>query len=72
MQANNLQPNTFLRQSQIVGVIVPISAPTLWRWVREGTFPKPVKLSGKVTAWRSDEVLAWIERQSAAGAKAAA
>ena len=31
-------------------VLLPFSAPTLWRKVREGTFPAPIKVSDRVTA----------------------
>lgn len=47
---------------------LPISSPTLWRWVRAGTFPAPVKLSPGVTAWRSAEIDAWEAQRAAAGA----
>lgn len=48
-----------------VPVPLPFSAPTLWRKVREGTFPKPVKLSERVTAWNVGTVRAWITAQAA-------
>ena len=47
-------------------VPLPFSAPTLWRKVREGTFPKPVKLSDRVTAWNVGAVRAWLTAQAAA------
>jgi len=47
-------------------VPLPFSAPTLWRKVREGTFPKPVKLSERVTAWNVGSVRAWLTAQAAA------
>lgn len=34
---------------------------TLRRWVREGHFPKPIKLGANCVAWRLDEVDAWLE-----------
>lgn len=34
-----------------------ISKNTIWRLVREGKFPKPLKLSEKVTVWKADDVL---------------
>ena len=74
-----VQPSTFdampdgayIREAQLVpspkrpGVPVPLpfSAPTLWRKVREGTFPKPVKLSDRVTAWNVGTVRAWLNAQ---------
>lgn len=64
----------YIREAQLVpspkrpGVPVPLpfSAPTLWRKVREGTFPKPVKLSERVTAWRVGTVREWLNAQVAA------
>jgi len=32
---------------------------TIWKWVREGQFPKPVKLSRGCTRWRLADVEAW-------------
>lgn len=55
----------YVRQSQLVPAIVPFSAPTLWRKVKAGTFPKPVKLSQGVTAWRVDAVRAWLDNPEA-------
>jgi predicted DNA-binding transcriptional regulator AlpA len=43
---------------------LPVSPTTVWRWVREGRFPKPFKLGDSVTVWNADEVEAFIERQS--------
>lgn len=42
---------------------VPISASTLWRRVGDGSFPKPVRLSGHVVAWDERDVIAWQQRQ---------
>lgn len=54
----------FLRQPQVLSFI-PISKSTLWRRVVEGTFPAPIKLSPRVTAWRVEDVRRWIEEQNA-------
>lgn len=48
--------------------LVPVGRSTLWLWVREGRFPKPIKLGPMTTAWRASEVSAWLE---AAGRDAA-
>ena len=45
----------FVRQSKLLDVL-PFSDATLWRRVGNGTFPKPKKLSEKVTAWRVEDV----------------
>jgi len=52
----------FIRQKGLIGLL-GFSAPTLWRKVKAGTFPKPVKLGEKMTAWRWEEVQAWMEAQ---------
>lgn len=52
----------FLRQPQVL-TFIPISKSTLWRRVSAGTFPAPVKLSPRVTAWRVEDVKRWIEQQ---------
>ncbi|MBL8346157.1 MAG: AlpA family phage regulatory protein [Rubrivivax sp.] len=56
-------PDTgFLRQRQVLA-FVPISKSTLWRRVRARSFPSPVKLSARVTAWRAEDVRRWISEQ---------
>lgn len=52
----------FIRQKGLLHLI-GFSAPTLWRKVKAGTFPKPVKLGEKMTAWRYEEIQAWMEAQ---------
>lgn len=45
---------------------LPFSAPTLWRMVKAGKFPKPTKLSARVTAWQVGQVRAWMAAQTMA------
>jgi len=69
-----LPDSAFIRESQLVqspkrpGVPAPLpfSAPTLWRKVKAGTFPKPVKLSERVTGFQVGAVRAWMTAQAAA------
>ena len=56
----------FLRQPQVL-VFVPISRSTLWRRIQAGTFPGPVKLSARVTAWRAEDLRNWISAQGQSG-----
>lgn len=49
---------------------VPVSPVTIWRWIAAGKFPKPIKLSENVTAWKAEEVRAWLDQQSAQGGAA--
>ena len=69
-----LPDSAFIREAQLVQspkrpqtpAPLPFSAPTLWRKVAAGTFPKPIKLSRRVTAWNVGAVRQWIAQQSAA------
>jgi len=56
----------YVRQAQLVPIIVPFSAATLWRKVKAGEFPKPVKLSQRVTAWRVEDVRQWMQARLSA------
>ena len=50
----------YIRQALLIPGILPISPATLWRWVSIGKFPKPIKISSKVTAWRVEDVIQWL------------
>lgn len=52
----------FLRQRQVL-TFVPVSKSTLWRRVQARSFPAPVKLSERVTAWRAEDIGRWIKEQ---------
>lgn len=51
----------FLRINQVLEII-PVSRSTWWQKVKEGHYPKGVKLSKRTTAWRESEIMALIER----------
>lgn len=38
-----------------------ISYPTLWRWIRDGSFIKPIELSEGVKVFDAAEVRAWVD-----------
>lgn len=65
--SQSLNATAFLREKQLVGNarkgilgMVPFSRATLWRKVKDGSFPRPTKLSERTTAWPTAEVLKWI------------
>ncbi len=68
-----LPDSAFIREAQLVQspkrpdspAPLPFSAPTLWRKVKAGTFPKPHRLSERVTAWKVGDVRAWINQHPA-------
>jgi prophage regulatory protein len=53
----------FLRQKELLEQILPFSAATLWRKVRQGNFPKPIRFGPAITAWRVSDVEEWLANQ---------
>jgi len=37
----------------------------IWEQVKLDKFPKPIKLSARVTVWDADEINEWMEKQKA-------
>ena len=55
---------TFWRKKKLLEV-VPMSASTLWRKIKAGNFPAPVRISENIPAWDADLVTAWLaDRQT--------
>ena len=70
MSQNSLPVYGFLRLNQIVGdpkadppipPIIPVGKSTWWLGVKEGRFPKPVKLGPRTTVWRVEDIKNLIE-----------
>lgn len=59
LQEFSMELDRYIRQKQLL-LQIPFSAPTLWRKVKAGTFPKPIKLGENITAWKVDDVEAWL------------
>ena len=62
---DQLPDSGLIRLSDLLPAVIPFSRATIWRRVAEGTFPKPVKLSNRVCAWRVRDVRRWIQEQTA-------
>lgn len=71
---DQLPDSAMLREAQLVkkpsnpAPVVPVSASTLWRWVRAGTFPAPLKIGPNITAWKVGDVRQWLQSQTAVAA----
>lgn len=68
---SQLPTTGFLRLPQIIGnkkaippipAIYPISKSQLWKLVKEGKFPRPIKLGPRITAWRVEDIRQFIEK----------
>ncbi len=51
----------FIRQPVVLKVL-GISQSTLWRKIKAGVYPRPVKLSPRLSAWRVKDIRALINR----------
>jgi predicted DNA-binding transcriptional regulator AlpA len=68
----SLPETGFLRLPQIIGnsktnppipALIPVSKTTWWQGVKSGKFPKSVKLGERTTAWRVEDIKAYIASQ---------
>jgi prophage regulatory protein len=62
---NDLPVTGFLRLRQIIGdpqadppiqPLIPISKSTWWEGVKDGRFPKPIKLGPRARGWRVEDI----------------
>jgi len=67
---NYLPETGYVRVANLIGnpkayppipAIFPFSKSTLWAKVKAGTFPAPVKLGPRITAWRVEAIRNHIE-----------
>jgi predicted DNA-binding transcriptional regulator AlpA len=64
----------YLRLSQILGnpkatppipAIIPISKSTWWAGIKNGRYPRPVKLGPRITVWKVSDIQELISRDPA-------
>lgn len=61
--SHNLPLAGFLRLRSIIAPHgpIPVSKSTWWAGIKDGRFPKPVKLGPRITAWRAEDIRRLIE-----------
>ena len=52
--------------------VTGLSRSTIYSWIKDGTFPRQVKLGERAVAWRESEIDEWLFRRIAASADTAA
>lgn len=50
-----------LRRREVL-YLTSLSQSTLYRLIKESRFPRPVRISPRCVAWKSEEVEDWIDR----------
>jgi len=48
----------YLRLPELLALL-GVSWVTVWRWEKQGLFPKRRKLGPRIVGWREDEILEW-------------
>ena len=70
MTKKTLLPETgFLRLPAILQIF-PIGKSTWWAGVKNGKYPKPIKLGKRTTAWRVEDIKTLIEGYKKGGENA--
>lgn len=66
-QTQQLPETGFLRLRAILAPAgpIPVSKSTWWQGIKDGRFPKPIKLGKRVTVWRVEDIRRLIETGSA-------
>lgn len=41
--------------------VTTLARSTIYKFIDEGTFPKPIRISGRRVAWVESEIQAWID-----------
>lgn len=67
MSRPDTSPTVYARLNQLIPHVVPVSAATWWRWVKQGKAPQPIKLSARVTVWKMADIEAFLASQAEGG-----
>jgi len=60
MERKLIMIQKFIRFPAVKEITGGTSRVTIWRWVRAGIFPAPIKIGPNSSAWLLEDVLAWV------------
>lgn len=59
---DRLPDGSFIRLKDLRELhILPFSTSTLWRKVKVGSFPAPIRISAQIVAWRLGDIRQWLK-----------
>ncbi|WP_299980052.1 AlpA family transcriptional regulator [Desulfobacula sp.] len=58
-----METNRIIRKPELFKLI-GVSDTTIWRWEKDGLFPKRVALGPNSSGWLESEVAAWFETKA--------
>lgn len=44
--------------------LLSIGKSTIWAWVKDGKFPKPIQITSRMTVWKSEDLETWLEEHN--------
>ena len=47
-----------------------ISKTSIYRMIKAGKFPRPLRLGARASRWREDEIMQWVETRKRGGSEA--
>ena len=59
MTQNDQNPSEYMRVAELAAIL-KIHKNTLYKWVRDNQFPKPIKVNG-VTLFKSSDVMEYLD-----------
>jgi prophage regulatory protein len=60
---NGLEPKRFARKAEVLSQWFPASPATLYRRIKDGSFPAAIRISPGISAWDIDQLEAWVLTQ---------
>jgi prophage regulatory protein len=55
-------PDILIRLPELRQRLGGMSRAAIYKWMLDGKFPRPVRLSSQVVAWRQRDIAEWIDR----------
>ena len=46
--------------------LLKVSPATIYRWIKEGSFPKPVRLGPNMVRWKASDIEEWLMQKEVA------
>ena len=60
---NGIGPDQLIRMSQVIS-LVGLKRSWIYQMIKEGKFPRPIKIGTRTSVWTLSSVAAWIQKIS--------
>ncbi|WP_118185722.1 helix-turn-helix transcriptional regulator [Paraburkholderia phosphatilytica] len=61
ISTTNKLPQTGMVRFSMIRPVITLSNVTVWRLIKDGRFPEPLRVSGVLRLWRVEEIREWME-----------